>query len=96
MKKSYLVYIIGNNRPTLYIGITNNLTRRIWEHKKGLVDSFTKKYGLKKLLYFEGFSYVEDAIKREKQLKHWKRAWKLDLIRKANSEFKDLYPSIIS
>ena len=96
MEKTYFVYILGNNRPTLYIGMTNNLVRRVWEHKKGFVDGFTKKYGLKKLLYFEQFSYVEDAIKREKQLKHWNREWKLDLIKKTNPEFKDLYVSIIS
>jgi len=96
MSKTYYVYILGNSRPTLYIGVTNNLVRRVWEHKKGLVDGFTKKYGLKKLLYFEQFSYVEDAIRREKQLKHWNRKWKLDLIKKTNPEFRDLYASIIS
>src|SRR3989344_2761447 len=95
MSKTYYVYILGNERPTLYIGVTNNLIRRVWEHKQGLVDGFTKKYGLKNLLYFEQFSYVEDAIKREKQLKHWNREWKLDLIEKNNADFKDLYSSII-
>ncbi|OGD85638.1 hypothetical protein A2696_03900 [Candidatus Curtissbacteria bacterium RIFCSPHIGHO2_01_FULL_41_13] len=95
MKKPYYVYILGNNRPTLYIGVTNDLVRRVWEHKQGLVDGFTRKYGLKNLLYFEEFSYVEDAIKREKQLKHWNREWKLDLIKKKNPDFKDLYASII-
>lgn len=95
MAKAYYVYILGNSRPTLYIGVTNDLVRRVWEHREGLADGFTKKYGLKKLLYFEQFSYVEDAIKREKQLKHWNREWKLNLIKETNSELKDLYSSII-
>ena len=68
----------------------------MWEHKNGLIDGFTKRYDLKVLLYFEQFSYVEDAIKREKQLKHWNRKWKLDLIKKTNPEFRDLYASIIT
>lgn len=92
---TYYVYILGNSRPTLYIGVTNNLVRRVWEHKEGLVDGFTKKYSLKKLLYFEQYSYIEDAIRCEKQLKHWNRKWKLDLIKGTNPEFKDLYSSII-
>ena len=96
MSKTYYVYILGNSRPTLYIGVTNNLIRRMWEHKNGLIDGFTKRYDLKVLLYFEQFSYVEDAIKREKQLKHWNRKWKLDLIKKTNPEFRDLYASIIT
>ena len=95
VRNTYFVYILGNSRPTLYIGVTNNLVRRIWEHKKGFVDGFTKKYGLTKLLYFGQFTYVEDAIKREKQLKHWNRKWKLDLIKKTNPQFKDLYSSIM-
>lgn len=94
--KSFSVYIIGNSRPTLYIGVTNDLVRRIYEHKNEFVDGFTKKYGLKKLLYFELFGYIEDAIFREKQLKHWNRQWKLDLIRKMNPKISDLYPSIIT
>ena len=96
MSKTYYVYILGNSRPTLYIGVTNNLIRRMWEHKNGLIDGFTKRYDLKVLLYFEQFSYVEDAIKREKQLKNWNRKWKLDLIKKTNPEFRDLYASIIT
>ena len=86
---------MGNDRPTLYIGITNNLLRRVYEHKQGLADSFTKKYSLKKLLYFEEFSNVDDGISREKQLKHWNRNWKIDLIKKKNPKFKDLYEEII-
>lgn len=93
--KTYYVYILGNERPTLYIGVTNNLIKRVSEHKQGLVDGFTKKYHLKKLLYFESFNDIETAIVREKQLKHWNREWKLDLIRRNNPGFEDLYISLI-
>lgn len=93
--KDYYVYILGNDRPTLYIGVTNNLTRRIYEHKEGLDDGFTKKYKLKKLLYFEIFNNIDLAIQREKQLKHWNRDWKLELIKKSNPTLKDLYDTII-
>ena len=92
--KNYYVYIMGNNRPTLYIGVTNDLIRRVYEHKHGFVEGFTEKYGLKKLLYFEVFNRVEDAIAREKQLKHWKRNWKLNLIKEMNQGLKDLYSEI--
>ena len=95
MKNTYYVYVVGNQRPTLYIGITNDLVRRIYEHKNKLVDGFTKKYGLDKLLYYEIFESPDDAIQREKQLKHWNREWKLDLIAKNNVSFRDLYPDII-
>ncbi len=74
----------------VYIGVTNNLERRVFEHKKELVDGFTKKYKCKKLVYYELHSRVEDAIKREKQLKNWKREWKLNLIKKGNPVFKDI------
>lgn len=94
--KQYYVYVMGNSRPTLYIGVTNNLVRRVYEHKNNLAGGFTKKYHLHKLLYFETFNHTEDAITREKQLKHWNRKWKLDLIKTLNSTFKDLYPSLIS
>lgn len=91
----YYVYIIGNERPTLYIGVTNNLIKRINEHKSNLVDGFTKRYQLKKLLHFEEFKFIRDAIEREKQLKHWNRIWKLELIKKKNPELKDLYEMIL-
>ena len=74
----------------VYIGVTNNLERRVFEHKKELVDGFTKKYKCKKLVYYELHSRVEDAIRREKQLKNWKREWKLNLIKKGNPVFKDI------
>lgn len=86
---------MGNQRPTLYIGVTNNLVRRVYEHKNGLDTGFTKRYSLNKLLYFEVFKWVEDAISREKQLKHWNRKWKLELIQKTNPTLKDLYSEIL-
>lgn len=95
MSKQYYVYIMGNERPTLYIGVTNDLARRVYEHKNGLIGGFTKRYNLNKLLYFEAFQWVEDAISREKQLKHWNRKWKLELIQKINPTLKDLYSEIL-
>ncbi len=95
MDKNYYVYILGNSRPTLYIGVTNDLIRRVYEHKEGFVGGFTKKYALKELLYFEIFSSAVEAIEREKQLKSWNRNWKLRLIRKTNPNLIDLYPTIL-
>ena len=80
---------------TLYIGITSNLIKRVYEHKEKLADGFTKKYGLNKLIYFELFDSIEEAIKREKQLKKWKRAWKIELIEKTNPDWEDLYEDIV-
>jgi len=79
-----------NHLKTLYIGITNDLARRIYEHKNKLIDGFTKKYNLTKLIYFELINDVESAIKREKQLKNWHRQWKINLIESVNKEWKDL------
>ena len=94
MKSNYYqfyVYILSNKKNgTLYIGVTNNLERRIFEHKRKIVPGFTSKYGLDKLIYFEHFQYVNDAIKREKQLKNWKRQWKIDLIENENKDWNDL------
>ena len=94
--KKYYVYIMGNIRLTLYIGVTNDLIRRVYEHKHGLAEGFTKKYNLKKLLYFEIYDSSKEAIAREKQLKHWNREWKLNLIRRSNPTFKDLYDEVVS
>lgn len=94
-ERTYFIYIMGNERPTVYIGVTNDLMRLVWEHKQDIVQGFTKKYRLHKLLYFESCDDAYEAITREKRLKHWRRAWKLELIRKANPEFKDLYPSLL-
>lgn len=88
--KDYYVYIMSNNSKTLYVGMTNNIIRRVYEHKNKLIDGFTKKYNITKLVYFEATLYVNSAIKREKQLKNWHRQWKINLIETMNPEWKDL------
>ena len=94
--KRYYVYIITNKRNgTLYIGVTNNLIRRIYEHKNKLVNGFSKKYGLDKLVYFEEYITIEDAIKREKYLKGKKRKYKIELIESMNKMWNDLYDSLL-
>ena len=95
--KNYNVYIVTNKRRgTLYIGMTNNLVRRGYENRNGLIDGFTKKYNLKRLVYFEVFNRVEDAILREKRLKKWNRQWKIELIEKLNPEWIDLYEQLVN
>ena len=79
----------------LYVGVTGNLIKRTFEHKEGLVEGFTKKYWIKKLVYFEETNNIESAIKREKQIKKWKREWKVELIEKDNPEWKDLYSDLV-
>ena len=91
MKKTYTVYIMTNYSETsLYIGVTSNLPKRVWEHKNKVVEGFTEKYNLDKLVYYETTDSIESAIKREKQLKNWHREWKINLIKEMNPEFKDL------
>jgi putative endonuclease len=90
------VYLLASKRNgTLYVGVTSNLVKRVWEHKQHVVDGFTKRYGVDQLVWFEAHEEMESAISREKAIKNWKRAWKLDLIEKSNPEWKDLYPSIL-
>jgi putative endonuclease len=90
------VYILCSKRnSTLYIGVTKNLPKRIYEHKAKLADSFTKKYNIDKLVYYECFDLIIDAIKREKTLKHYKREAKLELIESFNPSWNDLYQEII-
>ncbi len=88
--KNYYVYILTNDSKTLYIGVTDDLNRRLYEHKNKLIEGFAKKYNLTKLVYFETFNRIEDAIRREKQLKNWHRKWKINLIESINKEWKDL------
>ncbi|HWA91834.1 MAG TPA: GIY-YIG nuclease family protein [Rhizomicrobium sp.] len=91
MSKTYFVYILASKRNgTLYIGVTNDLDRRIREHRDGVADGFTKKYGVTRLVYFEAFDDIHAAIHRETRLKKWKRQWKIDLIQTANVEWRDL------
>ena len=87
----YYVYILANKtNSVLYIGVTNDLKRRLYEHKNKLVEGFTEKYNVNKLVYFEESSDITSAIQREKNLKKWRRQWKEDLIKKLNPDFKDL------
>ena len=91
MSKTYAVYILTNfNETTFYIGVTGNLQKRIWEHKNKVIEGFTKKYNIDKLVYYELTEDVESALNREKQLKRWHRQWKINLIKEMNPEFKDL------
>lgn len=92
----YYVYILASKRNgTLYVGVTNNLIKRIWEHKNDFVGGFTEKYGVHTLVYFEQTESIEQAILREKQIKKWKRKWKLELIEKENPNWEDLYESFM-
>ena len=87
----YYLYILSNKyNGTLYIGVTNDLERRMFEHKNKLIEGFTKKYSLNRLIYFETFQYINDAIKREKNMKKWKRQWKINLIEEENPNWQDL------
>jgi putative endonuclease len=95
--KQYFVYILANRRDgALYIGVTSNLLKRIYEHKNDLAEGFTKKYGIHRLVHFEDTSDVMAAIEREKQLKNWKRQWKIELIEKTNPTWKDLYDGLLN
>ena len=91
---SYFVYILASKiGGTLYVGVTD-LVRRVYEHRNGLADGFTKKYSVHRLIYFEQHSDIEAAITREKRLKKWNRAWKIRLIEETNPNWRDLYPAI--
>ncbi len=97
MEKSFYVYILASRRNgTLYIGVTSDLIKRVWEHKKKCAEGFTEKYGVDKLVYYEQFRNAEYALRREKRLKKYNRKWKLDLIEKSNPDWKDLYEELIS
>ena len=93
--KSYYVYILSSPAGTLYIGFTNDLIRRVYEHKEKLVEGFTEKYDVHRLIYYEEYGDVNEARDRERQLKGWRRKKKLDLIRTVNPKFVDLYDEII-
>jgi putative endonuclease len=93
---SYWVYILASAPGgTLYVGVTNDLVRRTYEHREGLANGFTRKYGVKKLVYFEAHDTAMAAIQRDKNIKHWSREWKIDLIVRDNPEWKDLYDEIV-
>lgn len=95
MGKQGYVYIMASRRNgTIYIGVTSDLVRRVWDHRQGTVAGFTSKYGCKTLIYYETHDDVREAIRREKALKEWKRAWKLELIEEWNPTWRDLWSDI--
>src|SRR5574337_910137 len=92
MEKQFCVYLLASRRNgTLYVGVTSNLVQRVWQHKEGVADGFTKQYGVKRLVWYEQHDDAESAISREKQLKKWNREWKIGLIESANPYWNDLY-----
>jgi len=94
---SFFVYILASRRNgTLYVGMTDNLARRVWEHKSGAVPGFTRKYGVKILVWYEVHESRESAFQRERQLKKWNRAWKLELIERTNPSWRDLVDEIMA
>jgi len=95
MKETCYVYILASRRNgTLYIGVTNDLLRRVHEHKQDLIQGFTRKYGIHQLVYYEEADSIRSAIEREKKMKKWKRRWKIELIEKLNPEWRDLYDDL--
>jgi putative endonuclease len=93
--RNYFVYILASDRNgTLYTGVTSNILGRTYQHKEGLAEGFTKRYSVKRLVWFEPHTDVRNAIQREKNIKHWSRAWKLALIEKTNPTWRDLYEDL--
>jgi len=93
--REYYLYILASRRNgTLYIGVTNDLSRREYEHREGTAEGFTRRYGVKLLVYCETFSDIREAIAREKTLKKWRRAWQLELIESSNPQWQDLRGSL--
>ena len=95
MRRFYVYIMTNRSNGTLYVGVTNNVARRAWEHRERVFDGFTKRYGLKRLVYFETFDSIVTAIQREKTMKHGPRAWKVRLILKTNPNWDDLYETLI-
>jgi putative endonuclease len=95
MDKTFYVYMLASERNgTLYLGVTSDLVKRIWEHREGLFEGFTKKYGIKHLVWFEAHIEAMAAITREKQLKKWNRDWKIKMVQQENPDWRDLYQDI--
>lgn len=96
MDKTFYAYMLVSDRyGTLYTGVTSNLIKRVWEHREGIVEGFTKKYGIKHLVWYETHATALSAITREKQIKKWNREWKVRLIQKENPNWRDLYEELI-
>jgi putative endonuclease len=96
MERFYYVYLLAS-RPygTLYVGVTNDLIRRVWEHRNGAVEGFTREHAVHDLVWHEAHAEIVQAITREKQIKKWRRAWKVNLIQAKNPRWEDLYPSLL-
>ena len=95
MKGGWLYIITNRPEGTLYVGVTSNIARRAWEHREAVAEGFSKRYGLKRLVYVEHHEEIGLAIQREKRIKRWPRAWKVDLIRKSNPTWRDLYGTLL-
>jgi putative endonuclease len=96
MEKLFCVYMMASRRRgTIYIGITSNLVKRVWEHREGVVEGFTKQYNVKRLVWYEVHEDPVEAITREKRLKEWRRSWKIDLIEEKNPYWRDLFGTLI-
>jgi putative endonuclease len=96
MAKRYFVYILANEpKGVLYVGVTNDLARRTFEHKSKILPGFTSKYGVSRLVYYEEYSSILEARDRERALKHWRRAWKFKLIEELNPNWRDLYEDLV-
>jgi putative endonuclease len=95
MKQPCVYLLASRYRGTLYAGVTSDLPQRIWQHKNDVVEGFTKRYGVHTLVWYEQHGSMYEAIVRERAIKEWRRAWKIDLIEKTNPQWKDLYPSIL-
>lgn len=94
--KTYFIYIMASKKNgTLYIGVTNDLIRRVWQHKNNVHEGFTKKYNVHRLVYFESTTDISAAITREKQMKKWNRQWKINLIEEQNQAWNDLYETLL-
>ncbi|SPA48137.1 GIY-YIG nuclease family protein [Cupriavidus taiwanensis] len=93
-QQSYVYMLASQRNGTLYVGVTSDLLRRVWQHKEGFVEGFTKQYGVKQLVWYESHESLEAAITREKQIKKWNRAWKIELIEGANPYWNDLYAGL--
>lgn len=96
MSKQPAVYTLASARNgTLYVSVTSDLLKRVWEHRNNLIEGFTKRYGVHRLVWYELHERMDSAIEREKRLKEWKRSWRVNLIEKRNPNWEDLYPTII-
>ncbi len=94
MKAGYVYIMVSDKNGTIYTGVTSDLIKRAYEHCEGLIEGFTRKHGCKMLVWFEGYDDLQEARRRELQIKEWKRAWKIRLIEEANLDWNDLYPSL--